>query len=477
MRYKSTLGGIEPVGFDQAILEGFAADGGLFVPETIPVFTPEELRSMATMDYLGLARTILARFIDQEIIPPKDLTTLLERSFAGFDHEDIIPVVRFSHSNLHIQELFHGPTLSFKDIAMGFLVNCMDYFLSQREEKLSLILATTGDTGPAAAWAAAGKKTLECWPLYPKGMISEEQERQMTTLNASNVHPVGVTDCASGGDDLDVVVANLFSDPALRKELKLSSVNSINWCRVMVQAIHYFHGYFQVVDKVGEELVFSVPAGAFGNLCAGYIARAMGLPVKTFVCATNSNSTLHRVFDGGYLSREELITTMSSAIDIVMPYNFWRFLYFSCGGDTDQVKSFMGTFSESGLVRFQKPLWETFRQGFVSTAISDEETLATIAAVYAREGYLLDPHGAVAVAAAWNCRESWNERDKVLCLATAHPAKFPGVIGKVFPAGAGPDAAPTHPSIEAARMRFHHLRTCSYEVLEPALIHAIREHL
>lgn len=474
MKYKSTLGGIEPVPFDQAILEGFAADGGLFVPETIPRFSPEELQVMATMEYMELAETILRKFIDPEIIPTDDLRELLAKSFATFESNEIIPVVRFGSSKLYIQELFHGPTLSFKDIAMGFLINCMDYFLTQKNEKLSLILATTGDTGPAAAWAAAGKDTLECWPLYPKGMISEEQERQMTTLEADNVHPVGVTGCKNGGDDLDVVVAKLFGDRRIKKELKLSSVNSINWCRVMVQTIHYFHGYFQVAEEVGEEVVFSVPAGAFGNLCAGFIARSMGLPVKKFVCATNENGTLYRVFEKGYLSQEELITTCSSAIDILVPYNFWRFLYFSCGEDTGLLHDFMQEFSKHGLLRFPTELWQQFRTGFVATTISDEETLATIATVYAQDAYLLDPHGAVAVAAAWNCLDSWNQEDKVVCLATAHPAKFPDVIGQVFQRIPGLELSITHPSIEAARERFHHLRTCSYDMLEPALVQAIR---
>ncbi len=386
--------------------------------------------------------------------------------------------IYLNQSDLHVLELFHGPTLSFKDIAMGFLINCMDYFLARRGEKLSLVLATTGDTGPAAAYASAGKKTLECWPLYPKGMISEEQERQMTTLDAANVHPVGVEGCASGGDDLDIIVANLFADPEQKEELKLSSVNSINWCRVMAQTVHYFFAYFRTVDKVGDEIIFSVPTGAFGNLCAGSIARSMGLPVNQFICATNDNGTLHRLFSNGILSRQELKQTVSSAIDIVVPYNFWRFLYLTCGQDPASVKMYMSLFEEQGMIEFPAALWNKLRQGFISYSISDTETLDTMRSIYrGPDGYLLDPHGAVAVAAAKRYQEETAAELKIVCLATAHPAKFPLVIQQTLEQGEELPEAALHQTLEQAKNRFHHLRTCHYGNLEQALTRAMKRQL
>lgn len=475
IHYTSTRGGIAPVTFDEAVLSGFAADGGLFVPSEIPIFSKADLQELAGLPYQELAERILRCFIDPAVIPDQDLGKLLQKSFQDFTSDVIVPVTRLGETNCYVQELYHGPSLSFKDIAMGFLVNCMDYFCEKQGKRLSLILATTGDTGPAAAYASAGKKTLECWPLYPKNMISEEQERQMTTLGAENVHPVGVEGCENGGDDLDLVVAKLFSDPVLKEELRLSSVNSINWCRVMVQTVHYFHGYFTVADSVGEEVVVSVPTGAFGNLCAGYIARSMGLPVKTFVCATNDNGTLDRVFREGKLTKESLKQTVSSAIDIVIPYNFWRFLYFNCDADPQATKQLMDEFEQTGSITFDTDLWQRFNRGFVSAKISDQDTLATMRDTHARFDYLLDPHGAVAVAAAQTCSTNIGPDDKVICLATAHPAKFPDIVARAI--GSDTAGAANHPSIEQAKLVFQHLRTCRYEHLESALTAGIQEQL
>ena len=220
IRYLSTKGGIAPVHFDDAVLQGFAADGGLFVPDRIPTISLNQLEQWADFDYVELAEAVLSEYIDPAIIPPDDLKELLNASFQEFETAEKIPVIPLGDNNIFIMELFHGPTLSFKDVAMGFLIQTMDYFLAKRAERLSLVLATTGDTGPAAAYASVGKKTIDCWPLYPLGMISEEQRRQMTTLSASNVHPVGVQHCPNGGDDLDIVVSRLFADSGTQKAFK-----------------------------------------------------------------------------------------------------------------------------------------------------------------------------------------------------------------------------------------------------------------
>lgn len=476
MEYVSTRGGGKPVSFEEAILASFAPDGGLYVPLEIPQFHQGELELMASLSYTQLAQKILRQYIPQEQIPDADLKKLIDKSFSTFENDEITPLVALEKQGVVIQELFRGPTQSFKDIAMGFLVNCMDYFLTRRQEQLSLILATTGDTGPAAAQAAANKKSLHCWPLFPLGMISEEQERQMTTLNVDNVHPVGVSGCKNGGDDLDVVVARLFADKERKEELKISSVNSINWCRVLVQTVHYFYGYFRVANHIGEPVSFSVPTGAFGNLSAGYFARAMGLPIKNFICATNANGTLHRVFAQGLFSKEDLKQTVSSAIDIVVPYNFWRFLYFCCGADAKRLTGFMDEFTENGEVRFSEELWKTIKQGFLSVSVSDQATLETMRNVYHQtDGYLLDPHAAVAVAAAVDCGKESGEGEKVICLATAHPAKFPDIVRKALP-GEHPVMA-KHPAIEGAKAGFQHLASCTYSQLENALASDIRTKL
>jgi len=474
--YISTRGGVAPVDFETAVLQGFAADGGLFVPETIPRISEDRLEKWSNLSFVDLAFEILSLYIERTILPADELRRLLADSYDRFEHPEVVPVVALeAKPNTYILELFHGPTLSFKDVAMGFLVNTVDFFLRRKNDWASLVVATTGDTGPAAAHASAGKKSIECWVLYPDGMISEEQARQMTTLEVPNVHAVGVSGCPDGGDDLDLVLARMFADDRLTRQLKLSSVNSINWGRVMVQAAHYFYGYFRVVERVGEKIVFSVPSGAFGNLFGGYLARTMGLPVKAFICANNQNATLHRALSTGRITKENLIPTVSSAIDIVVPYNFWRYLYFASGGDHSKICQWMDDFKKQGRVQLDSRTADAIRDGYISASITDEQTLATIADVYqSRDGYLLDPHGAVAVAAADTLSNAFAPDTKIVCLATAHAAKFPDVVRKALSVeGELPEQA-MHKSIEEAKEFFQHVRLCDCSKLAPALKHAMQ---
>lgn len=438
IRFTSTCGTQASVGFDQAVLQGFAPDGGLFVPDRLPRFSKTDLAEMASLGYPEICSRVLSAFIDPDIIPAPDLDRLVRDSFRRFSHPEILPLVPCpGQTGLYILELFHGPTLSFKDIAMGFLIRTMDYLLHRKNRRLNLILATTGDTGPAAAHAAAGLSTINCWPLFPKGMITPEQEGQMTGIRAANIHPVGVTGCPDGGDDLDRVVLKLFADPEQKSRLNLSSVNSINWCRVMVQSVHYFYAYLCICNRtgmpIGEPLAFSVPSGAFGNLFAGYLSREMGLPVETFICAVNANQTLYRAFNRGVFRPDNLISTCSSAIDIVLPYNFWRFLYFASGRNTAAVKTWMKALETSGGFELDAATHRAVTRGFQAVSVSDRDTLDTIRMLYqARESYLVDPHGAVALAGAMHARPG--NGLPVVCLATAHPAKFPSVISRALDA-------------------------------------------
>ncbi len=475
LRFLSTKGGVAPVDFETAVLQGYAADGGLFVPEAIPRVALEKLQQWSGLNFEDLAFEILSLFIDRSIISVDELKLLLHNSFKTFEHPQVVPVVPLGiRRGLHVMELFHGPTLSFKDMAMGFLVNCVDFFLQKKGSRVSLLVATTGDTGPAAAHASAGKQTIDCWVLYPRGMISEEQERQMTTLEAPNVHAVEVDGCPNGGDDLDLVITKMFADTDFKKRLQLSSVNSINWCRVMVQTVHYFFGYFRVVDTVGERVVFSVPSGAFGNLFGGYLARMMGLPVETFVCANNDNATLHRVFSSGKFTKKDLKQTVSSAIDIVIPYNFWRYLYFVSGCDHNKIRQWMSDFQNHGEVQLDPHTANEVKKGFTSTSINDEQTISTMATVYKDHGgYLLDPHAAVAVAAVGKLSSEFKPDMKVVCLATAHPAKFPDAIRKALALdGPLPEGA-KHKSIEAAKDLFQRCRSCDCTQLPHALRRAM----
>ena len=458
--------------FAQAVLQGFAADGGLFVPQPVPRISQDRLKHWRTLGYVDLAKEVMSCYIDTEIVPKQDLSRLLEESFASFEHLDPPLVPLDNQGRNWILELFHGPTLSFKDVAMGFLIRVMDYFLDSSNDRLSLILATTGDTGPAAAYAAAGRTRISCWPLFPAGMISREQELQMTTVGAENVCPVAVHGCRNGGDDLDVVVGRLFSSEHLKKRLKLSSVNSINIGRVLMQTVHYFYAYFRIVERSGEPLIFSIPAGAFGNFCGGEIARAMGLPIQ-FICATNKNATLHRIFRDNVFDKQALRQSLSSAIDIVIPYNFWRYLYLRSGAKPGLVNKALFDFDHSGVVRFDNDLAGRLRRGVVSTSVSDEETLYVMADIFQRSGYLLDPHGAVAVCGAEKCRSKVPGDIPCVSIATAHPAKFPEVVRKALPADQQLPGAAFHPSLEKAKQAAIKVMTCSHGELEQRLVESI----
>jgi threonine synthase len=478
IKYISTKGGISPVGFDEAILQGFAEDGGLFVPEIIPTITAKQLQQWSTLNYTSLAYEILSLFIDPQIIPSEKLKELIAESFSGFEHPDLMPLISPGENpHFHIMELFHGPTLSFKDIAMGFLVRTMDYLLKKRNQHLNLILATTGDTGPAAANASAGRKTVDCWPLFPAGMISAQQEQQMTTLKENNIHPIAVNYCLDGGDDLDIVVTKMFSDNKRKQEFRLSSVNSINWCRVMVQTVHYAYGYFRACKNVEDPVVFSVPSGAFGNLCAGDFARKMGIPISTFICANNQNQTLHTAFSTGLFKKRDLIETVSSAIDIVVPYNFWRFLFFNTNSDSAKISAMMKTFQDQGEVQLDPETYEGVRNGFKSVAISDEATLSTIKDTFEKYNYLLDPHGAVAVAAAKILHQDLDKDVPVVCLATAHPAKFPAITRKALGNQNELPQQAVHHTLESAKSLPEKKLTCDLENLEFYLSQKIKESL
>lgn len=471
IQYVSNKGGVAPVDFETAILDGFAADGGLYVPTELPKISLEQLQSWKNHSYTDLAFEILSLFIDRSVISERDLKQILADSFSTFYDKRLIPNYALeSRPNTHIQELFHGPTLSFKDVAMGFLVNLVNFFLKRKGEKRTIIVATTGDTGPAAAFATIGKDTLNTFILYPKELITEEQERQMTTITAPNVFAVGVSNCPDGADDLDLLIAELFANKPLKEELQLSSVNSINWGRVMMQTVHYFYGYLQTVQYIGQPLNFAVPSGAFGNLCAGSLAREMGLPVGKFIIGNNQNACLYRIFTKGVFSKADIIPCPASAIDILIPYNFWRYLYFSCGQEPTKIKAWIEEFEANGKVQFDKSTFEKYSKGFLAVSISDEKTLETISTVYEAENYLLDPHAAVAVAAAHHFKDSIVDNPTVLCLATAHPCKFPAIIQQALQVDTELPNAAKHFSIEKAKTLCERIYACNYKNKKTAII-------
>ena len=468
MRFISTKGSAPSVDFETAILDGYAPDGGLYVPTEIPKITREQLIKWKDLDYVSLAFEIVSLFIDVSIISEDDLKGILSEAYATFEKEEVIPIHKLdSQKDTYIMELFHGPTISFKDVGMAFLVKLVNFFLKRKKEFLSIIVATTGDTGPAAANYISRVSNMDAWVLYPKGMITEEQERQMTTLSELNVHAVGVTNCPDGGDDLDAVILKLYANESFKSKVNLSSVNSINWGRIMMQTVHYFYGYFRITDSIDEHINVAVPSGGFGNLCAGGLARIMGLPIKSFIVANNKNECLNRIFSDGIFSKEEIFETHSSAIDILYPINFWRYLYF-VGVNPDEISKSMAHYEKFGKVQFDSKTYNAYSKGFYSYSVSDDETMSTIHKVYMTDNYVLDPHCAVALSAA-NSFKFNLESEKLLCLATAHPAKFPKTILKALEVDDLPETA-LHDSLEEAKTKQERGYTIDCPNLESSLL-------
>ncbi len=443
--YHSILGRSPSVDFETAVLRGLAPDGGLYLPTKLPHVSYQQLEAWKKLSYPDLAYQVLSLFIDEVTVPEADLKSLINTSFSTFSHPEVIPHHELA-GNYYVQELFHGPTLSFKDVAMGFVVNLLDYFLRRRGERRTLMVATSGDTGPAAAHASIGKTSLSTWLFFPTGLITKEQERQMTTIIAPNVHSAAIDNCRNGSDDLDELIASCFANDAFREEMQLSSVNSINWARVMTQTVHYFYGYLRHAKQVGDLVNFAVPCGAFGNMCAGSMARKMGLPVGTMIVATNTNLVLSQALKTGKFANLDIKNTLASAIDISVPMNFWRHLYFSLNGDQERIWEAWKCYNREGAIQFSPEEHAAFSHGFRAFTVSDEMILATTRSLWQQENYLLDPHGAVAVAAAQHFQSEIS--GPIICLATAHPSKFPETIRLAI--GELPEQG-THDSLKAAR--------------------------
>ena len=489
MRYVSTRG-FKYASLEDVILNGFAPDGGLYVPERIPVVEPDTLKSWSGLTFPELAFEVLSLFIEPSDVDPSDLRRLLDESFAAFDHPDVAPLAKTPDAL--VLELFHGPTMSFKDVAMGFLVSLTDHFLRRRNERRNVLVATTGDTGPAAAHAAIGRDRVHAWVLYPTGgFISDTQERQMTTVDEPNVHAVGVGGCADGGDDLDAIVAKLFADESLREEGGLGSVNSVNWGRVACQTVHYFWAHLAAVGPdglaAGERVAFAVPCGAFGNLFAGYVARRAGLPIARLIAATNSNGAVHDVLATGVWRRRPLINTVSSAIDIVVPYNFWRTVYFALGEDADALRATQDEYASTGEARMPAAALEHLREIFWSASVDDDSTLATIGTFYGSSAprppdagrYLMCPHTSVAAVAAARARAHDPEVGgcEVVVLATAAPCKFPEVIRRALDDLELDDVPELeHPRVAAQRELAQKETKCTLEGLENHMREALRRY-
>lgn len=418
MNYISTRGTISPIGFKDAVMMGLATDGGLLLPETLPAIDRKTLESWRTLSYQDLAFEVISLFADD--IPVQDLKDLIDRSYATFSHPEITPVVK--KDSVHILELFHGPTLAFKDVALQLLGNLFEYLLKERNEKMNIVGATSGDTGSAAIYGVRGKDKINIFILHPHGKTSPVQALQMTTVLDSNVHNIAARGTF---DDCQNIVKSLFNDLPFKEKYSLGAVNSINWARVLAQVVYYFYAYFRVTEKSGQEVVFSVPTGNFGDIFAGYAAKRMGLPIKRLLLATNENNILTRFINGGDYSLGDVVSTVSPSMDIQLASNFERYVYYLFGEDPVRVREAFAVLPSKGRIDFTEDEMEQVQEEFLSRSVNQDETIATIAAFHKETGYMLDPHTAVGVKAAL---EMVQDNTPVVCLATAHPAKFADAV-------------------------------------------------
>ena len=422
MKYISTRGQAPALNFEEVLLAGLASDGGLYVPEELPKFSQEEIASWAGLSYAELAYKVIKPFVD-DCVADDDLKQMIDETYAGFNHSAVAPLKELG-SNEWVLELFHGPTLAFKDFALQLLGRLMDYALTKRNERLVIMGATSGDTGSAAIEGCRHSDHLDIFILHPHNRVSEVQRRQMTTILEDNVFNIALE---GNFDDCQQMVKDSFANQEFLKGMKLGAVNSINWARIMSQIVYYFSASL-ALGGPHRPVSFSVPTGNFGDIFAGYLAKQMGLPIEQLVVATNRNDILHRVISGNDMSKGELVHTLSPSMDIMVSSNFERLLFDMHGRNGAAIAELMDSFRKGGGFSVEEDRWTETRKLFDSLAVSDEQTCETIAEVFASTGELLDPHTAIGVKAARDCRRSLDT--PMVILGTAHPVKFPEAVQK-----------------------------------------------
>jgi threonine synthase len=442
MRYQSTRGQVRNLTFKEAVMMGLADDGGLLLPESIPTLTRGDIEMLASLAYPELAFQIINLFAGD--MPSADLKDLVDLSYQSFTHPEVTPVVH--KDGIYVLELFHGPTLAFKDVALQFLGNLFEYLLKERGEKMNILGATSGDTGSAAIYGVRGKKNINIFILHPHRRVSPIQELQMTTVTDANVFNLAIRGTF---DDGQRIVKEIFGDLEFKTRYSLGAVNSINWARVLAQIVYYFYAWGRMHRETGcEAPYFSVPTGNFGDIFAGYIARKMGLPIRQLILATNENNILTRFVRDGDYSIGEVVETLSPSMDIQIASNFERYLFYLFGGDSDRVQEAMASFQRTGRLSFAAEERAQIAEDFAAMTVDTVQTLATIRDFHAATGYVLDPHTAVGVRAG---RELSGGEAPVVCLATAHPAKFGDAVRGAT--GVDPQTPPSLAGIESRERR------------------------
>ncbi len=420
MRYISTRGQAPALPFEETLLTGLARDGGLYVPDALPALTREDLSGLVGASYEAVATRVMAPFVEG-CLEEAELAELVEASYAGFGHKLRCPLAQIG-PNDWVLELHHGPTLAFKDVAMQLIGRLFEHVLTRRGERVTVVGATSGDTGSAAIEAFRGNAQVDVFILYPHGRVSEVQRRQMTTPAEPNVHALAVE---GDFDDCQALVKAMFNDFGFRDDVGLAAVNSINWARVMAQTVYYVTAAL-ALGAPGRPVAFSVPTGNFGDIYAGDIARGMGLPVERLVIATNENDILHRCLTTGRYERAGVVATSAPSMDIQVSSNFERALFDAHDHDPYAVTDLMGRLSQSGAFDIASEPLERLRARFESARVSEAEIAETIARIHAETGQMLDPHSAIGVHAAGQRRG--DPQTPMISLACAHAAKFPDAV-------------------------------------------------
>lgn len=420
MKYISTRGQAPALTFEEAMLTGLARDGGLYVPETIPQMSADEIAALSGLSYEETAFRVMRPFIGDSFTD-EEFREIIAKAYAGFGHIARAPLVQLA-PNHFLMELFHGPTLAFKDFAMQLIGQLFEVALKRRGERVTIVGATSGDTGSAAIEAFRGLDAVDVFILFPHGRVSEVQRRQMTTPDDANVHALALD---GDFDDCQARLKDMFNDFEFRDGVKLAGVNSINWARVLAQVVYYFSSAVSL-GAPDRKVSFTVPTGNFGDIFAGYIAKRMGLPIDKLVVATNQNDILHRCLTGHGYFKGETIPSISPSMDIQVSSNFERALFYAYGQDGNAVAQLMDELKEGGFNVSQGAM-QALSESFASGRASEEETLATIAATLKSSTELLCPHSAVGVKVAEELRDPGVP---MITLATAHPAKFPDAVEK-----------------------------------------------
>jgi threonine synthase len=465
MRYISTRGQSEPRDFSGVLLAGLGEDGGLFMPEAWPERSATEWRALRNLPYAELAAIVIHPFVG-DALRFETLRGLCERAYAGFDHPARVPLVQLD-DGLWVQELFHGPTLAFKDMALQLLGLLFEHVLAERDETMTIVGATSGDTGSAAIEACRDRARIKIAILHPEGRTSEVQRRQMTTVHAANVYNIAV---AGTFDDCQDMVKGLFADTAFRREMRLSAVNSINWARIAAQ-IPYYVASALALGAPDREVAFAVPTGNFGNVLAAWAARRMGLPIARLVIGSNRNDILTRFLAGNDMTARGVEPSLSPSMDIQVSSNFERLLFELMDRDAPATAALMQDFRRTGRMPVPDAAWRRATAVFRGLALDDAETEAAIRRIHAATGYLADPHTAIGIEAARHAGAA-----PVIAMATAHPAKFPDAVEKAT--GIRPSLPPRLAHLMSGTERFTRAPNdqAAVETLIRAFVHRNHTH-